>query len=471
MQRNPEYPIGPNRKQSGFSLPTVVALGVVAGMWVLGTASIVIPSQGRVAHERTADITRSSAEAALDWACSQLNNPSTRSTVDGATNVAVPSSVMSSSNVSGTISVITSQPPGTSYLYDAQCDPAVNGTIIGGNNWRVMTATVGSSSGALSGRRTVRVILKPVYVTGIQTTTSTVAGPPVSFVNNAGFGGQSIGGNGNVTTDSYDSRVTPNPTGGDFSTTGGDLGTNGTAGFVGNATIGGDLNITSNPPGSTNTVGTATSNVHVNGDITSNGSVSGFNHVDGTTSTSQTNPQVSLPPTPTAPDGSTNLGAISLSGNNSLTLTAGNYIVSSISVAGNAQLNINSSGGPVNIYVQGAGSSAGISLGGNGLVHPNGQPTNLRIWYGGTGNTSIAGNGGFRGVVFAPNSNATVVGNGAIMGAIIGNTVNLNGNGSFHYDRALGADSTLMWNPPVTSTVTTTVLQIDKFQAVSWDEF
>ncbi|MGH8000957.1 MAG: DUF7305 domain-containing protein, partial [Brasilonema sp.] len=72
-----------------------------------------------------------------------------------------------------------------------------------------------------------------------------------------------------------------------------------------------------------------------------------------------TDPQ--LPPVPTAPTGATDLGTI----NSSRTITAGSYIVSSITLHGSETLTINSSGGPVRLYVTGDISITGSAE----LVH------------------------------------------------------------------------------------------------------
>jgi hypothetical protein len=271
-----------------------------------------------------------------------------------------------------------------------------------------------------------------------------------------------------MVTNSYDSTQNPKPK--TFQNTGADVGTNGTAGLNGNVNIGGNLNAWSTP-GNSGTVVTGGNNVTINGNVDANGGVSGLSsqNVSGTITQNDNHAQQQFPAAPTAPSNAVDLGTISLSGNRTMTLTAGSYIVSSISITGNGQLMIDSSNGPVNIYVQGGGSAAGINIGGNGIMN-GATPANLRIWYGGTGDTHIAGNGSFTGVIYAPNSNVSINGNGQEFGAVVGNSVNFNGNGTFHYDRSLSTNQQLMWNPPLTVTTYQNVNYLKYFQAVSWEE-
>jgi hypothetical protein len=145
------------------------------------------------------------------------------------------------------------------------------------------------------------------------------------------------------------------------------------------------------------------------------------------------------------PSGVTNLGAVSLSGNNVLTLSEGTYWYSSLSITGNAQLVTT---GKVTIYVTGD-----INIAGNGFAAAANRPPNLLV-YGtrdptNSANTctsvSIGGNGNIYAAIHAPLAAVTVQGNGEIFGAVTGNTVRLVGGGErggFHYDIALGQAGT-----------------------------
>jgi hypothetical protein len=205
----------------------------------------------------------------------------------------------------------------------------------------------------------------------------------------------------------------------------------------------------------------------------------------------QSNDPVTLPPVPQAPSGSADLGSnLNLSGNSTIKLTAsgayittnqgttfiattgGNFIVNSISLSGNAQIQIDPSAGPVNIYVQGtAPGNDAISLTGNGVSGVV-KPSDFRIYYGGSKNTHIGGNGALRGVIYAPNSDFTQHGNGELYGAVVANHMNFVGNATFHYDVALGRVKEFQYIPKKQVQVTPMVMKafIDKYQAVSWDE-
>jgi hypothetical protein len=478
----------PIRNEEGFSLPMVAMLGVVAGFWMLGMAAMVVPSMGRVTTDRARDVARSSAEAALDWGIQNLNDPVNRTNVDGKTNVTVPSELLGDPNYQAKLSVSNLAPPTNSYLYDPQVDPnSAMSTIQGGNGWRVLTATVKAPGSAV---RTVRVILKPSYRVTNQPgapVSQVVDGDPSPIFANAAFSQLGVGGTGNLYTNSYDSDNNVNP--GFFQDKDGDVGSNSSIALKGNSHIGGDANIFSTP-GETNTVASGTSNVTVSGNVNANGGATGFPSVDPShVKQYLNNDPIKLPPVPSAPSGAADLGTyMNLAGNNEVQLSAkqaklpdgtiintssGSYVVNSISMSGNSRVTVDPSYGPVNLYVQGAGSSSGISLTGNGVSGVV-KPGDFRIWYGGTGPTKIAGNGSLRAVIYAPNSDFKQTGNGVLYGAVIANSINFGGNAMFHYDVALRRASELMYIPKITHTVPGALITsqtIDHYQAVTWNEF
>lgn len=164
------------------------------------------------------------------------------------------------------------------------------------------------------------------------------------------------------------------------------------------------------------------------------------------------------------PTGVTNSGALSLSGNRTVTLSEGTYWFSSISITGNGRLNIT---GNVKIYVTG-----NVSLGGNGVATANNKPPNLLL-YGTVDPTNaanqctsidITGNGNFYGAVYAPNAAIRVVGNGGVYGALTGASVRINGNGGLHYDEALGNLGRFV------TTASSTTYTTTGFRRYSWRE-
>ena len=111
-----------------------------------------------------------------------------------------------------------------------------------------------------------------------------------------------------------------------------------------------------------------------------------------------------------------------------------------VDLSGQAQI-IMDPGVNVRMFVVGDGNFTG-----NGVANPN-SPLNFQLYgvkpTGGStaGAFKIAGNGGFRGSVYAPNYNINMVGGGSsdsIFGAFVGKTVTMTGVQSVHYDEAMG---------------------------------
>lgn len=161
-------------------------------------------------------------------------------------------------------------------------------------------------------------------------------------------------------------------------------------------------------------------------------------------------------------------------------------IVSQINLSGQQQLRIRGAidGSPTyaQIIVNGAISTTGqstllvdpgvhlrifvsgnIDIGGNGVINAN-SPLNFQV-YGldrpadsngapiSPGEVKIAGNGGFRGTIYAPTYDVSMVGGGnsdSIFGSFVGWTVSMTGVQAVHYDEAL-ADSGLISDYKVVS--------------------
>jgi hypothetical protein len=107
-----------------------------------------------------------------------------------------------------------------------------------------------------------------------------------------------------------------------------------------------------------------------------------------------------------------------------------------IDLSGNAGLKV-ASGGTLKIYTNG-----GIEAAGNGLANANAQPNTLQIF--GTHDASttrkirFVGNGSSSAAIYAPNAPFELKGNGELFGAVIASAITMNGNAAFHYDEALG---------------------------------
>jgi hypothetical protein len=456
-----------NRRANGFSIATVLCIGVVSCLWMFGTASLVIPAAGRVTRERVADLTRSSAEAGLDWAVTQLNDPSRRATIDHQT-VAIPSSVLALNTLSGSVTVADYPAPVSSYLYDQTCDwnhSTWNGqatttcnNVYGGNGWRLLTATVNAGS---ANSRQVRVILKPVY--SATTQSSYIAGSPQPFFGTALSSGQGVLVGGGLSTDSYTSSVgNPQPSSG-FDTQDASIISNGVAAIGGSSVIGGDVSSYSSDDAAV-VLGNNASVLH---NVVTNGAAQGnMSAIQGSYSAHAGCPTANFPPSPTAPANATPV-TLALASNDTVTLTTGAYVTSTISISDNARLCIDSSQGPVDVYVNGSGSSTGITIGGNGIAH-SGRPVNFRIWYAGSGNVQIGGSNSVVGTIYAPNAPVKLNGSGDVYGGIIGSTLTISGSTHLHFDKALQNQGPMYFPPMVVNKPADT---INYFQAVSWHEY
>lgn len=143
------------------------------------------------------------------------------------------------------------------------------------------------------------------------------------------------------------------------------------------------------------------------------------------TKSSLTVPKVYSPPTTSVPVS----GAINLSGKTTQTLLPGTYHFSSITIGGQARLDI---AGPVKIYVDGA-----VDIGGQGIATAGNLPTNFLLYVSGSETVKVNGQGNLYAGIYAPNSTVDNVGNAAILGAVISKDYRQTGNGTIHFDEAL----------------------------------
>ncbi|MCE1245329.1 MAG: hypothetical protein LWY06_01660 [Firmicutes bacterium] len=135
-------------------------------------------------------------------------------------------------------------------------------------------------------------------------------------------------------------------------------------------------------------------------------------------------------------------GKLSLSNKDVVTLTGpGTYIFKGIDIQGQGELRVDTSSGPVKIYVDGSVNlTGGADVGGIYNINNVGLPktTDLRIY--GTENCT---NFDFRGHsqayagIYAPNAQINLRGDGTVYGALIGKDIIIHGNPAFHYDVAL----------------------------------
>lgn len=165
-------------------------------------------------------------------------------------------------------------------------------------------------------------------------------------------------------------------------------------------------------------------NVFSNGDVAYDGTYTNNNTtINGDI---VANPNIACDP------GSTtlpSLGALTLNGNHNVTLAAGTYHFSSITVTGNASITCT---GAVTIYVDGE-----VSITGNGITTSGNNPTNLMIVATSDADVTVGGSAAFYGAIYAPDS-AVTSNAGEYYGAVISDTFAQNGIGNVHYDEDLG---------------------------------
>ncbi len=256
----------------------------------------------------------------------------------------------------------------------------------------------------------------------------------------------------NGKTNSYNSGVNPRPT--SFSSTGGNVGTNGNATMVGSATVGG--NVATGYSGQ----GTSCNTASPNGVDTNNGGGYTGQH---TVITPPTFPPVVLPGPPnggyptgpctaspacnnsygtyTMPPGY--YGDVGLSNGATIALQAGTYVMNSLYVGGGITVTMPASGAVI-IYIVGTpdsyltGTTPVVNLSNGTVANNGGVPANLQVLYGGTGTIDLGGGTSQYGVTYAPNATVNINNNNDLYGAVVGGTINFAGGAGVHYDQALG---------------------------------
>jgi hypothetical protein len=209
----------------------------------------------------------------------------------------------------------------------------------------------------------------------------------------------------------------------------------------------------------------ATGNVELNGDVTVNGFIFGLNITTGQCQNGQ--PGISLsgkaratggylqlssapafpnPPSVTPgsqafhfnsdgalPPGS--YGDITVTGGHTLTFSPGTYNVNSLTLSGGDAV-IVSPGGQVFVNVAGQNVLKPIDINGGAVINPSGVALNFQLIYGGAGEVSFSGPT-CNAVLYAPNARVTLTGSSNWFGAMVVGTLNASGAIRLHYDRSL----------------------------------
>ena len=256
-----------------------------------------------------------------------------------------------------------------------------------------------------------------------------------SVSNWAVFGSAGVSASGNTRVDGYNSST------GIYN---GATATTNIASMATNSTANGGLTLT----GNTN-VGSGTLSCG-QGCAPAGNILTGFNVVYGA-KTSLTQPQTfSLTPTPSLPPGYAAV-PVMMSGNSSMVVNAASpsvfmasngrraYVISSLQMSGNAQLLVDVTSGPIDVYVQGGIAMSGNARLGNQVI--GGATSSVMLYQTSASSINMSGNASVTAAVYAPASSINISGNGTVYGVAIGNTVTLSGNANIHYDTALGNGS------------------------------
>lgn len=117
---------------------------------------------------------------------------------------------------------------------------------------------------------------------------------------------------------------------------------------------------------------------------------------------------------------------------NTLKLTAGNYYFTSLTVGNGAAINIDTSGGPVNIFLTGGATFANSSA-----INGTGDPTDLRIYSNSSETITVGNSGDFKGLIYAPYAKIDMKNSGNVYGVIWGNDVIIRNSANMFVDLSL----------------------------------
>lgn len=452
-----------SRSSKGFSLATVIIIGIIATLFVTAMFGAIMPSYQRTTNVRTRTIVRNAAEAGLDWAVSEYNKDGgVSSGLEGnlgtATFAQLPMAgqaiTMPSAKVNYggynqitptvTVQAVSAQPPATSYIYD----PTV--ALLGGtaqlqtnnittNSWRVLTATA-TGPGGLT--RQLQAVIKPIP--------ASPTGLAALKANTADFSGT------NFKTDAVNTGGPAPP-----NNIGGDIDINNSIDVSG-MDIKGAVTVRQQTGGeTTKTYLTGNSKTHIYGVAKSNGLISAATksaatgiegkYVDSS-NTLQTStpkyyeslnlPQFQMPTIGLHPPGAIPHTPMTGSGTLGVAGVPTTYYFdqgsgAQMTAKGSTDITIL---GPTKIYLEGSGDTP-IAFGGNATITTkSGRAQDFVIYYNGKGTIDMAGVPSFTGVIIAPNATINFKGNANVTGAVLGNAVFTKGGGNsggIHYDVSL----------------------------------
>ncbi len=109
-----------------------------------------------------------------------------------------------------------------------------------------------------------------------------------------------------------------------------------------------------------------------------------------------------------------------------------NYYFTKIELKNGAAMTIDTSAGPVNIYL------SGELNGKNGAItHDGGDPKKFAIFSDTADPVSLSNASAFYGIIYAPYASLEIDNHATLYGAILAGTVDVKNSGDFYFDRAL----------------------------------
>lgn len=123
---------------------------------------------------------------------------------------------------------------------------------------------------------------------------------------------------------------------------------------------------------------------------------------------------------------------INLKNGETMTLTAGDYYLASITLNNGSTLTIDSSSGPVNMYLTGS-----LEAKEGSAINEAGNPTDLSIFSNSAGKVVLKNNGDFRGLIYAPYADVQINNKADFYGAVWGKSVQVMNGGDVYIDAAL----------------------------------
>lgn len=130
---------------------------------------------------------------------------------------------------------------------------------------------------------------------------------------------------------------------------------------------------------------------------------------------------------------------INLGNGETMTLTAGDYYITSIILKSGATLEIDATAGPVNIYLNGIvdAEDGDLEAKNGSAINNASQPTDFAIFSNSTQDIVFKHSSDYKGIVYAPNAHVEMKNSADVYGLVWGKTAAIHNSGEFYFDEAL----------------------------------